>query len=66
VADEITDPDHLARIVATLPQAPPPGPMHLFRLDVREMLHVALGDPPDHIVVSTWRAGEPVRRRERR
>ncbi len=46
--------------------APPPGPFHLFRADVTEVLVVRLGDPADHLVVEVWHPGEGVTRRERR
>ena len=44
----------------------PPGPFHLFRLDVRELVVVRVGDPPDHLVIESWHAGRGVTRRERR
>ena len=40
--------------------------MELFRLDVDELVVVDLGDPPDHLVVTSWHPGRGVERRERR
>ena len=44
----------------------PPGPFHLFRLDVTELVVVRVGDPADHLVIESWHAGRGVTRRERR
>lgn len=43
---------------------PPPGPMHLFRVDITE---VATVQPNvDHLVIHVWRPGRAVQRIERR
>ena len=42
---------------------PPPGPMHLFRVDVTEMSF--LQPATDHLVIESWREGHPIRRRRR-
>lgn len=60
--EEITDPDVISRVVTHAP----PGPLHLFRADITELSVVALGDPPDHLVIVSWHPGRGVRRRERR
>ncbi|HEX6312008.1 MAG TPA: pyridoxamine 5'-phosphate oxidase family protein [Acidimicrobiia bacterium] len=45
----------------------PPGPYHLFRIDVTEMvLMTVAGDPPDHMVIESWHEGRGVQRVERR
>lgn len=44
----------------------PPGPSHLFRADIDEVVHVHLGHPADHLVIELWRPGRDVRRIERR
>jgi hypothetical protein len=45
----------------------PPEPFHLFRVDVEEIVLTTLGgDPPDHLVIETWRERRGVRRVERR
>lgn len=44
----------------------PPGPMHLFRADIAELVVISLGgDPPDHMVIDAWHAGRGVSRRKR-
>jgi hypothetical protein len=42
----------------------PPGPMDLFRVDVRELSF--LRGEGDHLLIESWREGRPVRRVERR
>jgi hypothetical protein len=45
----------------------PPEPFHLFRVDVDEIVLTTLGgDPPDHLVIETWRDQRGVSRVERR
>ncbi|MFF2039142.1 pyridoxamine 5'-phosphate oxidase family protein [Kitasatospora sp. NPDC058170] len=58
-AVEITDEVELAAWVADLPQ-PPPGPFHAFRLELEQVVHTTVGD--DHLWITSWRPGEPVRR----
>jgi hypothetical protein len=44
----------------------PPGPMHLFRGDITELVVIGLGgDPPDHMVIESWHAGRGVTTRRR-
>lgn len=62
-AEEITDSERIAAING---EGAPPGPSHLFRADVAELVVVRLGDPPDHIVIESWHVGRGARRRERR
>jgi hypothetical protein len=61
--EEVTDPERIAAING---EGAPPGPSHLFRADITELVVVRLGDPPDHIVIESWHAGRGVERRERR
>ena len=61
--EEVTDPERIAAING---EGAPPGPSHLFRADIAELVVVHLGDPPDHIVIESWHAGRAVKRRERR
>ena len=49
-AEEITDPATVARINHNAP----PGPSHLFRLDIDEASVVRLNDAGDGIVVTFW------------
>ena len=46
--------------------ANPPGPYHLFRLDLDEAVLTSLHPDGDRIVIETWRPGQPVSRVERR
>ena len=64
--EEITDPARVAAIQAASGGQAPPGPSHLFRADIREVVLTRVGDPPDHLVIELWRAGEDLRRIERR
>ena len=61
--EEVTDPERKAAIIGA---DAPPGPFHLFRADITELVVVRLGDPADHIVVESWHAGRGVARQERR
>lgn len=63
LAEEILDP---ARKAALIGSDAPPGPSHLFRADVTELVVVHLGEPPDHIVIEAWHAGRGLSRQERR
>lgn len=49
-AVEVTDPDVIARFAENAP----PGPFHLFRLDVTEVVVTRVGDPADHLVIDFW------------
>jgi hypothetical protein len=61
--EEVTDPAVLAAVVKG---EAPPGPMHLFRADIGELVITGLGgDPPDHLVIESWHEGRGVERRER-
>jgi hypothetical protein len=45
----------------------PPQPFHLFRVDVDQIVLTTLGgDPPDHLVIETWRERRGLSRVERR
>jgi Pyridoxamine 5'-phosphate oxidase len=61
--EEITDPGRKAAVVG---ENGPPGPMHLFRAEITELVITGLGDPPDHLVIESWHEGRGVTRRERR
>jgi hypothetical protein len=53
-AEEIDDD---ARKSAVVGDNAPPGPLHLFRGDVTELVVVRLGDPADHLVIESWHEG---------
>ncbi|MEA2332262.1 MAG: hypothetical protein QOH58_2400 [Thermoleophilaceae bacterium] len=62
-AEEVDDPEVKDRVVAG---EAPPGPLHLFRLDIDELVVTSLGgDPPDRLIIESWHAGRGVERRER-
>jgi pyridoxamine 5'-phosphate oxidase-like protein len=61
--EEITDPERKAAIIG---DEAPPGPAHLFRADITELVVTGLGDPPDHLVIESWHEGRGASRRERR
>jgi Pyridoxamine 5'-phosphate oxidase len=58
VAEEITDPERVREING---QKAPPGPSHLFRLDLREVSTVGLNEARDGIVIEVWTADGGVR-----
>jgi len=58
--EEVTDPERIAVINN---EGAVPGPSHLFRADIAELVVVHLGDPPDHIVIESWHAERGVERR---
>ncbi len=64
VAVEVTDPEVVDRIVP--PDDRPPGPLHLFRLDVREASTVVLLPTGDGVRVTWWTPDGGVRSVERR
>jgi hypothetical protein len=61
--EEVTDPERIEAING--PKAPP-GPSHLFRADIAELVVIAVGDPADHLVIESWHESRGVTRRERR
>ena len=63
LVEEVTDPERIAAING---EGTPPGPSHLFRADITELVVVRLGEPADHLVIETWHMGRGVTRRERR
>ena len=58
-AVEIDDEDEKARTVDAAGGAPP-GPFHLFRAELDEVIVVRLGDPEDHLAVTRWTPAEGV------
>jgi hypothetical protein len=50
-AEESFDPEAKAKIVGEGSDA------HAFRLDVRELVVVRIGDPRDHLLIETWHEG---------
>ena len=62
VAEEITDPERVREINGA---KAPPGPSHLFRLDVREVSVVRLHESGQAIVIEVWTPDRGVRTIER-
>jgi hypothetical protein len=58
VAEEITDP---ARVEAINGDNAPPGPSHLFRLDLREVSTVGLDEARKQLVIRVWTPERGVR-----
>jgi hypothetical protein len=63
--EEVTDPDRVPALIRAGAGGDPPGRSHLLRADVTEVSTVRLGDPPDHLVIESWREGRGLRRLER-
>ena len=55
--EEIDDDERKRAIVG---DNAPPGPLHLFRCDVTELVVVRLGDQADHLVIESWHAGRGI------
>lgn len=62
-AEEHVDEELRARILGATGG---PGPAHLFRCDIDELVVVSLPDPPEFLVIESWHAGRGVQRVERR
>jgi len=41
------------------------GDAHLFRVDITELVHTRVGDPPDHLVIDLWQEGAGLRQMRR-
>jgi Pyridoxamine 5'-phosphate oxidase len=59
VAEEITDPERVREINGG---KAPPGPSHLFRLDLREVSTVGLDETGKALVIDVWTPERGVRR----
>ena len=64
--EEVIDQEQKRTVQAASGGESPPGPFHLFRGEVTEVVLVRVGDPPDHLVVESWHEGRGLRRVERR
>jgi hypothetical protein len=62
VAEEITDPERVREFNGG---KAPPGPSHLFRLDLMEVSAVNLNEDRSGLVIDVWTAAGGVRRIER-
>ena len=61
VAEEITDPKRMKEILTQ----GPPGPAHLFRADINELVVISLSADKKKLVVESWRSGRGITRHER-
>ena len=64
VTDEATVAAFVKEVEAHTGHPSPPGPFHLFRVDVTEVATVRPAG--DHLLIESWREGEAPRRVERR
>jgi hypothetical protein len=60
--EEIVDPDRKAAIIG---EKGGPGPVHLFRADVDELVVARLNEARDKLVIESWHAGRGITRFER-
>jgi hypothetical protein len=60
--EEVEDPERKAALAGG---DSPPGRMHLFVCDVRELVVVRLGEPADHLVIESWHEGRGLSRLRR-
>lgn len=63
LAVEVTDPDEIARLMEGVEA--PPGPMHLFRLQLTEVVLTSVHPDGDRLVIELWRPDQGVTRTER-
>jgi Pyridoxamine 5'-phosphate oxidase len=54
VAGRVEEVDDDERKKAVVGSNAPPGPMHLFRCDITELVVVRLGEPADHLSIESW------------
>lgn len=59
MVEEVEDRERKAAIAGS---TSPPGRMHLFVCDIRELVVVRLGDPADHLVIESWHEGRGLSR----
>lgn len=64
-AVQVTDPGTLTAFRGSGDPVPP-GDFDLFRLDLVEAVLVVIGEPADHLVITSWHEGRGVTRVERR
>ncbi|MFI5044887.1 MAG: pyridoxamine 5'-phosphate oxidase family protein [Acidimicrobiales bacterium] len=62
-AIEVTDPEEIASFADEA--GPPPGPFHLFRVDLGSVTLTSLHPDGDRLVIETWHPGRGITRVER-
>jgi hypothetical protein len=60
--EELTDAERKAAILGGKGG---PGPSHVFRCDIAELVTVTLNDPPTHLIIESWHEGRGVTRLKR-
>jgi hypothetical protein len=65
VAVEVTDESALEAYRAAQELDMPPGAFELFRVDLREVVLIGMGDPADHLVIEHWHEGRGLQRTAR-
>lgn len=60
--EEITDDERRTEILGGKGG---PGPSHVFRCDITELVVISLPDPPEFLVIESWHEGRGVTRTER-
>lgn len=60
-AVEITD----EAVLASFAEDTPPGPFHLFKIDVTELVATKVGDPADHLRIDIWTVDRGLRQVKR-
>lgn len=53
VVDDQSAKDRVREVAGTAP----PGDFDLFRVEIDELVVIRLGNPADHLLIGTWRAG---------
>jgi Pyridoxamine 5'-phosphate oxidase len=61
-AEEVTEPDRVSEIND---EKAPPGPSHLFRLDVTELVVTGVDETGEKLVIESWHPGRGQSRLER-
>jgi Pyridoxamine 5'-phosphate oxidase len=63
--DLIEEADRIAAVLGGSGQPAPPGPMHLFRADLDEVVHTHLNEERTQLVIDSWSPGAGLRSRRR-
>ena len=61
-AVEVTD----EAILTRFSEGTPPGPFHLFKVDLTELSVVKVGEPADHLVIDVWTQAGGIRQIKRK
>ena len=61
----IEDGGRIAQVLQGNGRHAPKGPMHLFRAELREVVHVHLNEDHTKLVIDSWHEGQGMRTRSR-